>query len=291
MNYFYSNTFFVFIFFISLTSDTIAQTSCSIILINGTSGAGKTVTSQILKSLLNGQTKITGCEQIISETVIEKACSQGYVISPEEMQLATLEKWITSHWSQTQINEVMLEARSRFDEQMKKAIQKNKYLIIDEAALTQDEINLYEQYAPTFKVLLYCPINILSYHILEHNNKKGVISKSFDTSLSQFLSLYYPESLMYHTIAGILTPQDMQRTFITRDIRIFPSMSTIEIDTEMNKLEASFKQHFKCSKDEAYLTPTIPHDLILNSGVASPEECARLIKIIFEKTITAQEEK
>lgn len=258
----------------------------TIILLNGTSGAGKTSVAQALQALFKDSAGQASCEQTIMQVVFEQAQAHGFNLSKLQANLSVFQQWVTSHWDQATINKMMEEASKRFTQQVQTLLQTKQYIIIDEAALNQNEIELYEKYGPIFKVLLYCPITILPYHILAHNRAVPEDQKSLSIALSQFTSLYYPESLDYHTLAGCITLEDINRTFMTRDIRVFPHMSLGEIDVTMKTLLSIFKAHFSLNSDDIYLAPRLPHNLILNSGISSPEECARLIASQLEKTNT-----
>jgi hypothetical protein len=257
-----------------------AQRKPTLFVINGTSGSGKTVVAQQLQRAVPGAFMINYYDVIAYEfnTIAQNAGFQG---TPGGSYGDELHAWICARWSQEQRDKMCLQIEPRYYQIIVDALRQGHDVITEKYCTYNDIIRHYEATPPQAQcitTLLYCPLAVLPYHLLIYNKDHSHDTKDLLCALEQFIQLFHGQKINTDDAISIMTERDIQVVFTARDMRVFPGLTIEKVNSSLNVLELSIRHHFKMNEhQDSYVSPIIPHDIVINSGMHDIDTCVSTI--------------
>ncbi len=233
------------------------QTTGTIVILNGTSSAGKSSIIKVLHPTYQNSCIFVSLDDFIKTYMIK--CSF------QEIEWDLLFNAFYKHAKQLSKN--------------------NTTMFIDTVQFDAH----YDHYSSilgqqTIKILVYCPLDAVIDHVEKRNNssdkdEKRTINQAFD----QFQNIYKRQDSPNETVVDRIQTSSMKHALQIAEQEVQQLMkeagkSPEEIKKNIQSFVKPFVEQFKLDTlDEITLTTIHPWDLIINSSINSPEESAQII--------------
>jgi|SaaInlStandDraft_4_1057021.scaffolds.fasta_scaffold11061_1 chloramphenicol 3-O-phosphotransferase len=278
------HVFKTFIFVLFLSSSLIAQGT--VILLNGTSSAGKSSIAQELQKTLGDSFEFVGIDKDVNEpnlnsiieyvqqktkeqvtpknidVIAEKLIKDG-VITQEEIEAF-------SNQTSTELFKQMIQKIKDFTKDGKNVIFDT--LIGDEGE--QEIVRAFEQFRGenVLFLLVYCPFQELAKRIAARNIVGGMEQRTFTQVWCQFGGLYKAAKLGDTPILETLSKKTVS------DLVQLHARSEFEEEKEFNEFLLELLENLSLNNHETVqITQRYKYDLIVNNATQSPAECAQHI--------------
>gem|GEM_PF-6664833 len=260
-----------------------------IILLNGTSTSGKSSLAQALAQSLRGKTEIFSLDQTSYEIIYQKFITErGYApTSDEELNTywdTVSEKALREHGHRDLADQ---EVDQQIYAKIRQSHLDGKNVIFDTVDKTFDCIRSLHE-LPVHLVLVYCPLEKLLMRIVQRNKSKDNSEhRRLSYPLDQFFEMYKKQTESAEIPVDILTKDQFDR-FIAQ-IKII-GQQTERVKSELSEfIRTVDKKAPIISKDfgldeqpSIEITPTFAYDIVVNTGLLTPEEAARHIQKCLE---------
>lgn len=283
-----------------------------VILLNGTPSSGKSSVSACLKNILANDVVVVGIDnhliwpravQIVHQLNLidnqmftdqkERAALCSYHIGSLQNEYGCL-KCITKDLSKIIIENVPLifneftqigwaNVKCPLYEQTRSLTTKYRFIILDTTLGDSDleDIALFNEIMHNinvFSTLIYCSPSELVQHVIDRNNLADYHEKrNLLSTVEDFCAMYAPTSP--DLAVAILTQQDVEKTLQITQLHLLEDGMLPEVVqekvVELRKLY--FKIFFQDGATEIGIKPDFIHDMVVNTGKFSSQECAQLI--------------
>jgi chloramphenicol 3-O-phosphotransferase len=232
-----------------------------IILLNGTSSAGKSCIIQELEQIYDQKFQVASVDTFI----LKLAADAGV-----DLALHKDEFFAHMDWNNLYAN---------FYTYTKKLSGAGQNLIID-TVLYEAHYETYDKILGTnvIKILVYCPLDKILDHITQRNQSDDVKEhRNIRQAFEQFLSLYTMQSSPDDTIIDLTNTKQMLHT-----LHEVQHQST---EKDYQKLMQKFSQQFNLDDShKIILAQKYPWDLIVNTGIDSSQIAAQKISHFLESS-------
>lgn len=168
----------------------------SVILLHGTSSAGKSALLQELQKL-NGQVVIFKIDDWFPGALTDKAIELGWTEETGIHPWFYLHQYMVEKTGEvffdTELRDALFTDASSFYQPVMNAVQDGKIAMVDtvlESDMWHKEFDDYFASVPTFKVLVYCPLHEIVKRVAERNKKGDVEKRTTFQSFEQFSAIY-----------------------------------------------------------------------------------------------------
>lgn len=233
----------------------------SVIVLHGTSSAGKSSIALQLKQLLPGEWSIVAIDDFLGPVLVEKATACGFLV--EGMSELACKKVIADH---------IPELLASFDETIWNRIKFDTYTFVKQQA--------------------YAERNVILDTVLEKNEfdaSAGFMTILHDVPL--FLSLVYcsPFYLVQHTDTRNCCGDFTQARDLSRVLQMFCDLyvltdvqeDAIDTLTELDFIDQRIVELFRNDSHGMIIPAYGMYDCIVNTGIASSKKCAEIISLQF----------
>lgn len=274
-----------FIFFTMVTMNT--NPTCTVILINGLGSSGKTSIYTQLQKHFGQQAAFASFDNDVlypeAQRLAQEEGSLNDATNPEQKEK------ILFHWRKKMIAESNWLTRfvQPFHKHVGQLISNHKYLFVDTVVGIKDlDFELYEDLQDflhnikgcnLIKVLIYCSPLAHVQHIITRQTSQNFKEKR---PLNQSLEfhLFYQLTSKEKSI-DIITRQEIDQALTSMQNYMHSiNMPIKEIRLFIQELDTYYTQLFFQNNNKfAYIQPYLEHDLILNTGKLSTQECCQKI--------------
>ena len=254
-----------------------------IIVLNGTSSAGKSSIAAELKRSLGGPAQILRIDDIIYEEMIKKAKQFGYIKSTatHKASLESIDKLPTDQKKEIFVDKTPAIWNKLYG-QARDYAAANQHVIMDTIlGKRQEELNDFLkmlQDREAMLVLVYAPLPVLQQRVSERNRTGGPgEQRSLFPTVSQFKFLFKKPTGGEPPLE-VITNEKMSKVFATareeeKDFQLFKHYSKQDVA----ELQRDFVEHFGSKTGTMSLAPILEYDLVINSSTCSPSACAAQI--------------
>lgn len=256
-----------------------------IIILNGTTTAGKSSVALDLKALLEAQS--TAVEIFAIDTFMVPKIQWALVLNrfnPFNVCVANADLL-----TPTDILEMGKESQVELCMAVKAAYAQGKTVIIDASIYRKDQIDFYQQALANLKVtwaLVYCPLATLVERVIKRNQTSKIIEqRSVFQALDQFGRLYKntnnnpidvlsQENLYIACDKAQQTHSAMQNT-IPDFLR---GIQNVICPFGIDRIQKSLLENFELmSNGKVLINSIMQHDCVVNTGLYNSTTCARAI--------------
>ncbi|MCX5925435.1 MAG: hypothetical protein NT124_04065 [Candidatus Dependentiae bacterium] len=240
----------------------------TIVILNGTSSAGKTSITKELQKIYGNTYAFVHGDYVETYAYIEDPLIKA---GPMDIR-----------------NQLSFDALLHY---VKTASQNGTNLIVD---IVQSDDKYERDFSALkcdklIKVLVYCPLDVIVNHVAKRN-KSGIEAekRNIFQSVSQFNDIYKLEEFEYETVVDRIQTNSIKQVLCLSQQEIEFCIQTEWQLTEKEAIEErqkaklfalEFIEQFQLDRlEEIVLVPKKPWDLILNKALYSSEECAEIIK-------------
>jgi chloramphenicol 3-O-phosphotransferase len=272
----YSSLYLTLVFCILVLSNCSAGT---IILLNGTSSAGKSSIAQELTNMLTAHTVASiSYDEVLGRVLRTMAKEKGYSCT-ENQSLNDLCKMLPDG----ALDRVEFGHRidSMLHDEIRKLVEIHKFVIVDAATEDQEDYAIRMQQLAglnVFHILVYCNPEKLMEHVSKRNlsdNKDE--HRTIVNPFAQFYSIYKPAQSNEHCIDTL----DIKKTNALLGVvleKAQPMLNDEEKAEATQLLLKNFVQKFKCDEQATIkINPFFTYDLLVDTSTVSAEACAQQI--------------
>ncbi len=261
----------------------------SIILLNGTSSAGK---STLLKELLKlsptlFQLKV---DDYYAPELKKKAQELGWNEQLDGNPWLYLHRYLTkktgNYYFDTEVREALFTEVPAYYPIAKSAALEGKSVIIDtvlEYESSYQQFFEFFQHTKIISILLYCPLNVLLVRV-EQRNKSGIPGEYRPAFLSfeQFPAMYKIQETDDEQVVDTIKTLTMMTALYTAIKDLIDQNIPKEYLPKLEVFKQQFIKQFKLDeKEEVTLVSRHRYDLIVNSFTSSPQEVSlEILKIL-----------
>ncbi len=260
-----------------------------IILLNGTTTAGKTSIAGELKKQL--ETQILPVEVLALDTF----CTPK-VLWALGINRCTSFRANASLITPLEMEEMIKKSHEELCTAVRTAYEQGKVVIVDTPAYRKEEINFYQQELADLHAtwsLVYCPVSNLVDRVIERNKGEMSEQRSVLQALDQFRHLYTSKTLhpidtlsqetFYATCDKARQQHDIMQSKI---LGIFQGIQNAICPFDLNTIQESMLENLSDDNAETKIGPVVQHDCIVNTKLDNPAMCAlKILSIVRKKQI------
>lgn len=256
-----------------------------IILLNGTSSAGKSTILQEFKKL-HPDYILFKMDDYWPDELEKKAGAFGW------RKDSGIDSWLFlldyavektgQHLLSTQTRSMLFTETPPYYDGVKKMVDNDSSVIIDTVLEFESEYQAFFHFFKDYKmykILVYCPLNILLQRV-EARNTMGLESEmryAF-TAFEQFPALYKIQERFDEQIVGIVETQVMKDALNQAIQELINKNIPDAYVPVIEEFKQEFIQQFKLNEHKKItLVPRHRYDLIITTAHQTPDECAKLI--------------
>ena len=267
-----------------------AHAAGSVVLLNGTSSAGKSSICTELKSLFIEDAVFWSIDYIAWAPLIEEAIRLGLI--DEQMTIEEQCEIMLKH-----IEQLFLACDSQWFGRLQKLYDHVRELALTHRYVVFDTV-LYDvknkdveyfwqqmQGIHVFSVLIYCSPAVMAQRVMQRNSGTAYEQKRDIISVIQsFCDLYAPAYLENEAI-GILTVREVEDALsIIRNHLLESGTSDDLAEQKITDLRALYLKTFFAGDQKAVaIAPRFAHDFVIHTSELPSQECAQLIYDEFMK--------
>lgn len=276
----YSFLYFTLTFFVLVISNGSAGT---VILLNGTSSAGKSsIAQELKKALLPNNVEILSIDIVFYEVAREIIKERGYAVDPNkswtELCESLPEELVLSE------KEIIPRAEKKLYEKIKHHAASDKYVILDAVICNTKHA---EKWAVALdglvvqKVLVYCTPTKLLEHVIQRNTDINEEEhRPLTQPFFQFFKMFTIQKSGTDQYIEEINPQALE-TLITKNFADpMPTMNEGDLKRAKKVIE-NYQPKFACKTGEQTIKivpePFVTYDIVVNAGTSSAKECAQQI--------------
>jgi predicted kinase len=288
---FYSSLSFVFI--LILSSCVLRQSQSIIILITGTSSAGKSSVIYELKKLYANRHRIIKFDDFDSqEAKRQKAIVWGWnqkgdfkaFLKERRLHTSSIPSEFSPYDANKELHNAVYES---FFKYAKEISLQGAPLIVDTTFEHTGQRDLFEkmmQGSTIINVLLYCPLDIIEQRVQARNAAgKPEEQRHALQALLQFPAFYKLKETDDEPVVDTISSKQLQETAqrIIKDyIKLQGKEISKELKYDLDEFYKHFVAHFKLGKSkEIILTSQGLYDLVLNSSTMTSQDIAKSIAV------------
>jgi chloramphenicol 3-O-phosphotransferase len=261
----------------------------TIIFLNGTSSAGKTALTAEIQKL--GQYEKVNIDEDFGEPYMQAAINYIKEKTGVEATMDNLNEvaeQLTKEGRLTKIDDKAIEAlgKSIFINMLKKIkddTAAGKDIIVD--MLVENEKDFRDFYEPLHDlnvafILTYCPFPKLAERVRQRISEKD--PRTFTQVFEQFSRLYKAAQPGDTPILGTLTAEEVKQNCVLAKQDKPGLVEEMELSS-FDELAPTVLKNLSLDKNESIqITPRFKYDLIVNTGINTPQQCAQQIKNFIE---------
>ena len=270
----------------------IGSTYCvgSIILVNGTSSAGKSSIITHLKEILKEDAVFVSIDEIGWTPLLDEAMLRGLITC----EMSKKEQYDVMYKNLDELC-AACEHKLTYLEQLYERIQdlasRHRYVIFDTVFYMDDyrDVAFFWKKMESFDVysiLVYCAPQIIAQRVMQRNNEATDDQKRDLLSVINSFCLVYSPALVEQDIVDFLTVFDIEKLVLTMQKYLRTTgMSESLIEEKVALLSKEYRERF-FSNAEAHTAESVvavgiaaqfKHDLVINTGTITSEACAQMI--------------
>lgn len=259
----------------------------SIILLNGHGSVGKTSISSCLEKLFLDDAVFIGFDnEILWPHAKKEAVKLG--LWNDNIPVEQQQKILMECRYKIIIEKNWLDFVQEFNSLARLLVEKHRYVILDTVIGIKDvdidngqdlfDFTQKMQGVDVFSVLVYAPPSVHAQYLVERNklpgyhNKRPVVS-----SMNDFFYVYAPATSDY--VVDILTQQEIENALtILRNYLTQQGEQESFINAKVSEIRELYCNLFFLTQDDNIaIAPSFVHDLIVDTGKLSSQQCAQLI--------------
>lgn len=261
---------------------TTAKPCGHVILLNGTSSAGK---SAILAELtkLNSSYRIFKVDDWWPDVMRTKAKEMGWEeeskMDPWMYLYHYMAKKTGKYYFATEMREILFNDSASFYAPAKKAAGEGHTVIIDTVLEYEKEYIEFDNYfndCQACKILVYCPLDVLLSRVEQRNasgnpDEQRTAFQSFEQFPAIFKVQDHADEQVVDVVETSAMKQELDEAIKQLQVHGIPDPYVPKLEEFRNKFVAQFKLD---EQGKIKLVPTHSYQLILNSGTKTPAELA-----------------
>jgi uridine kinase len=260
-----------------------------IILLYGTSSAGKSSINRHLKNLLvDVDAVFVSVDEISWKPLIEQA--KIFNLINDQMPKEEQYRIMMQHIDMLDVacGDQWVVCLKNFYDKVKQLALTHEYVVLDTVFYVDGDADaqyFLEQMRdiPKFCVLVYAPQDVIAQRVVQRNTGM-VVEQKRDVvyALTCLYDLYVPVSTEQDSI-GVLTKQEVERAWkIIENYWIEFGMSEQSIEKKITELKNLYEAKFFANQyDSVFIAPRFDYDMMVNTAKFSSQECAEQIKEAF----------
>lgn len=245
-----------------------------IILLNGTSSAGKSSIARYLQALLDTSSSIMNIDDYMRNELTTKATELDIALSSgkwrtwwEDLQLIL--KQLPPKEKEAYFNSCLI----RFYEHIKQQVTEGKTVIVDMVLEDTDDFLEILGHLPRITVLIYAPLTTILKHVTSRNeSNRAYEQRALAIALHHFSVLYRPKQSDTDSVVDTIHIEDVKNC--GELLRQEGYWAKEKINTFVNDF---INQFFNNNKEAVSITPVLNYDMVINTGHHSSQACAREI--------------
>lgn len=255
----------------------------TVIVLQGTSSAGKTSIMKCLQQLFHKEKLIIlSLDDFLWKIVIEHNINSGLI--SESMPLDEKQKIIMLNWHvafEKIIKNNWLEPQQELHKAIREAALQGLFVLVDTVHENEETYASFCEQNKGLDVMIvqvYCPLPKLIEHVIQRNSKVEYCEKrDLFWILKQYSDLYqYVESA--DDCIDIMTMYDIENSLDIVHQDLHNTMNENVLDKKISEMKSYYKKlfHFHTS-EKIFLISKLPYDFLVHTGSYSAEICAQLI--------------
>gem|GEM_PF-1469738 len=263
----------------------------SVLLITGTSSAGKTLISKELATLLVEDVALLSVDDVLWNAVLEEANRMGII--HDGMSIELQQRLVMEH--KREVFAVFLAddwqlPKQTFNKSAKSLTDQYGHVVVDTVFGYRgnfDDRTAFMQVMENvsmFSVLVYCSPLKLAQHVIERNGLSGHRQKrDLLFVMKQFPYLYQPAIAQEDSIA-VVTQQEIDEA-LSMVLQHLQEDGVVGVDVQksIDDIQKFYYETFGLeSQSRVAITHRFKHDMVVNTGNLSLQQCAELIYAAYK---------
>ncbi len=245
-----------------------------VILLHGTSSAGKSALLQEFQKL-NDQVVIFKIDDWFPGALTDKAKELGWTEDADMHPWLYLHQYMTQKTGKvffdTELRDALFNDALSFYVPVMSAVQDGKMAMVDtvlESDMWHKEFDDYFASVPTFKVLVYCPLDEIIKRVAERNKKGGAEKRTTFQSFEQFSALYGMQDRSKQIVDTVSSHVLLKALYDAIDELIVEGVPSVYVP-KLELFKQRFIEHYGLRGEDHPIELVALHhyDLILNSGI------------------------
>lgn len=279
----------------ALFFDLRSQSIGSIIVLHGTSSAGKSSTQRALKTLLGENFMVLSVDDYSWKAMINLAKELNLVSESmsleEQQQICTKTDNVVFNQKQSDMAFWVQMMKDYYDDVHRLALE-GHHIIMDTAfgVLQDGDIDYFRKImidVPVFTVLIYCSPEALAQHTYDRNCTVADVAqrRSVSIVLKTFCTMYKVSNHDQLPVSQLCL-DDIKKALKIAEKNLIEMDTNLSLQQRNDILEDVLQAYIKAFElnlhDSVSISPKFSSDFMVDTGINSPAECSYQIKKAYE---------
>lgn len=258
----------------------------SVILLNGTSSAGKTSISQELIKILPENWVAISLDDVMIPAFIAEGKRLGFIT--DEMSLEQQYAQVAEHRSAIYVEfdrTNWVQPLRMLNNLVRQTALSGKSVVFDNILGTLDDSDVADFYdsmqgIEVYSVLVYCSPAYLVHHVITRNHGASFgENRNILNPLKQFCCLYTTQDIQTVDSITSLSNKEVEYALHAAADHLFLTKPASDIHESIGNVRANYRATFTGLEHDAtlYVASRLPHDFVVRCDVYTPKQCAHRI--------------